>query len=179
MENLLLQKIEYKIEETPRGIWRRFVYPTGQYFAEFRSHATVFGLPLLHYTRGICPETGRRIAARGIFAVGRVAIGVIALGQASAGIIAVGQAGFGLVLCLAQAGAGFAAVGQVAAGLNFGAGQVASGLTAIGQLAAGKFVLAQLGLGAYLWTPQQADPEAVRHFQDLWTSLVSLISDPG
>jgi hypothetical protein len=133
----------------------------------------------VHYTRGVCPETGRRIAAKGFFAVGRVAIGVIALGQASAGIVAIGQAGFGLIFCLAQAGAGYAVIGQLAAGLNFGAGQIATGFTAIGQLAAGKYVMAQLGLGKYLWTPEHADPTAVRYFQDLWTLLVSFVSEPG
>jgi hypothetical protein len=172
MRNLLLENVEYKIEETPHGVWRRFVYPTGQYFAEFRSNTTVFGLPLLHFTRGICPETGRRVVAKGFFAVGRIATGVIAFGQAAAGIIAFGQAGFGLLFCLAQGGAGMVAVGQLAAGFQFGAGQFATGLTAIGQLALGKYVMAQFGLGTYVWSPGHADPEAVRHFQELlsWAS---------
>jgi len=173
MKNLLLERVEYKIEETPRGVWRRFVYPTGQYFAEFRSHTTVFGLPLLHFTRGICPETGRRVVAKGFFAVGRIATGVVAIGQASAGIVAIGQAGFGLLFSLAQAGAGLVAVGQLAAGFQFGAGQLATGLTAIGQLGVGKFVLAQIGLGSHLWTPDNADPAAVQHFQELWAWVSS------
>jgi hypothetical protein len=176
MKNLLLERVEYKIEETPRGVWRRFVYPSGQYFAEFRSHTTVFGLPLLHFTRGICPETGRRVVAKGFFAVGRIAMGVIALGQASAGFISFGQASLGLLFCLAQAGAGLAAIGQLAAGFNFGVGQIATGLTAIGQIAAGKYVLAQIGLGTHLWTPGHADPAAVQHFQELWARFSSLFS---
>ncbi len=179
MKNLLLEPVEYQIEETPRGVWRRFVYPTGQYFAEFRSHATVFGLPLLHFTRGICPETGRRVVAKGFFAIGRVATGVIAIGQASAGIVAIGQVGIGLLFCLAQAGAGVTAIGQVAAGLNFGVGQFATGMTAIGQLAMGKYVLAQLGLGEYVWTPGHANPVAVTHFQDLWTWFGSFLGSRG
>jgi len=40
MKNLLLENVEYKIETTDFGVWRRFVYPTGAYFAEFKSHAT-------------------------------------------------------------------------------------------------------------------------------------------
>ncbi|MDP2970222.1 MAG: hypothetical protein Q8P64_13595, partial [Deltaproteobacteria bacterium] len=88
MKNLLLEKVEYKIETTSFGTWRRFVYPNGKYFAEFRSHATFWGLPLLHYTRGICPETGRRVVAKGIMAVGRLAMGALAIGQASFGLIA-------------------------------------------------------------------------------------------
>ena len=73
MKNLLLEKVEYKIETTNFGVWRRFVYPNGSYFAEFKSHATFMGLPLFHYTRGKCPETGRRIIAKGVIAVGRLA----------------------------------------------------------------------------------------------------------
>lgn len=174
MRNLLLERVEYKVEETPRGVWRRFVYPDGKYFAEFRSSTEVFGMPLLHYTRGICPETGRRVVARGFLAVGRRAFGVIAIGQASAGIIAIGQASVGIVLSLAQAGAGMLAVGQLAAGVLFGLGQLSTGVTAIGQLAAGQYVLAQLGFGQHLWTPEQADPAAVQHFRDLWDALRNL-----
>ena len=174
MRNLLLERVEYKVEETPRGVWRRFVYPDGKYFAEFRSNTEVFGMPLLHYTRGICPETGRRVVARGFLAVGRRAVGVIAVGQASAGIIAIGQASVGIVLSLAQAGAGMLAVGQLAAGVLFGLGQLSTGVTAIGQLAAGQYVLAQLGFGQHLWTPEQADPVAVQYFRDLWDALRNL-----
>ena len=83
MRNLLLEKVEYKIEKTTWGVWRRFVYPNGHYFAEFRSHQTLFGWPLLHYTRGKCPETGRRIVAKGIIAVGRLAVGGLGIGHAS------------------------------------------------------------------------------------------------
>jgi len=176
MKNLLLEKVEYKIEETRRGVWRRFVYPTGQYFAEFRSHTIVFGLPLLHYTRGICPETGRRVVAKGFFAIGRIAMGVVAIGQVSAGIVAIGQAGIGLLLCLAQAGAGLVAIGQLAAGVYFGVGQVASGVTAIGQFAIGKYVLAQFGLGTHVWTPEHADAESARHFTELWHWFKSIFS---
>ncbi len=171
MRNMLLERVEYKVEETPHGVWRRFVYPDGKYFAEFRSNTEVFGMPLLHYTRGICPETGRRVVARGFVAVGRLAIGVIAIGQASAGVIALGQASAGVVLSLAQAGAGLLAIGQLAAGVLLGLGQFATGITAIGQLAAGQYVLAQVGFGQHLWTPGQADTAAVRHFQALWDAI--------
>jgi hypothetical protein len=173
MKNRLLEKVEYKIEETPRGVWRRFMYANGDYFAEYRSNGMVFGLPFVHYTRGICPETGKRIVAKGFIAVGRVATGVIAVGQLSAGVIAFGQAGLGLLFCLAQAGMGLIAAGQLAVGAWFGAGQLATGATAIGQLAMGKYVLAQMGLGRYLWTSSHSDPAAVQHFHQLWDSLVS------
>ena len=40
------------VEETPRGVWRRCTHADGSVFKEFRSHATLFGLPLVHMTRG-------------------------------------------------------------------------------------------------------------------------------
>ena len=147
MKNLLLENVEYKIETTSFGVWRRFLYPNGAYFAEFKSTVTFFGLPLLHYTHGKCPETGRRIIAKGVVAIGRLATGILAIGHASFGVIAIGQLGLGLLLGLGQGATGLYAIGQVAVGLMFGLGQIATGEIAIGQVAYGKYVLAQSGYG--------------------------------
>ncbi|MBN2243077.1 MAG: hypothetical protein JW793_10335 [Acidobacteria bacterium] len=179
MKNMLMEKVDYKIDETPGGVWRRFVYPNGQYFAEYRSRKTILGMPLVHYTRGKCPETGRRIVARGFIAVGRMAVGVIALGHVSAGIIAFGQASLGLLLSVAQAGAGFMALGQLALGIHLGIGQLASGATAIGQFAVGKYILAQIGFGEHMWTADIADPAAVDHFRELWARIASHLPFTG
>src|SRR5205809_770365 len=73
MKNMLLEEVEYKVEETPRGVWRRFAYPTGELFEEFTSHSRVLDMPFLHYTRGRCPETGKRVVAKGFIAIGRIA----------------------------------------------------------------------------------------------------------
>ncbi len=168
MANILLEKVDYKIEETRWGVWRRYVYPTGAYFAEFKSHQTWFGLPLLHFTRGICPETGKRVVARGVVAVGRLAVGILALGQAAAGLVAVGQMGLGLLFGLGQAATGVAAIGQLTLGLYLALGQLAaSNSVTIAQLGYGKFVLAQIGYGEYVWSTERADPEAVAFFQSL------------
>lgn len=177
MKNLLLEDIEYKVEKTGRGVWRRFVYPDGGYFAEFRSHRSLFGWPLLHYTHGKCPETGRRIVAKGIIAVGRLAVGVLGIGHASAGVIAIGQASAGLLFGLGQATVAVFAVGQVALGIELGLGQVATGETVVAQIGAGEYVLAQFGVGEYLWTPERADPEAVTYFQTLWVQVRGFIFD--
>ena len=152
MKNLLLENVEYQMETTNFGVWRRFVSPNGAFFAEFKSHAIFFGLPLLHYTRGKCPETGRRVVAKGVIAVGRLAMGILAIGQASFGIIAIGQAAIGLM---------------------FGLGQVATGEVAIGQLAYGKYVLAQIGYGDYVWSMKRADLEAVTFFKSLFARYIS------
>ncbi|HEX8202856.1 MAG TPA: hypothetical protein VF590_20435, partial [Isosphaeraceae bacterium] len=125
VRNLLLDKVEYKIDETPLGVWRRFLYPSGELFEEFTAHRRYLGLPLVHYTRGRCPETGKRIVARGIIAIGRLALGVVAIGHASAGLAAIGQLGLGLVFGLGQATTGLIALGQLALGGLVGVGQLA------------------------------------------------------
>jgi hypothetical protein len=165
MKNLLLEDIQYKIDETPRGVWRRFVYPTGELFEEFTSHRGLFGVPLLHYTRGKCPETGRRIVARGIIAVGRLAVGVIAIGHASAGIIALGQLALGVLLGLGQATTGVVALGQLAVAALFGIGQVATGYVAVGQVGFGEYVLAQFGFGTHVWDMREVSPVAKQFFK--------------
>lgn len=171
MKNLLLDKVEYKIEKTHWGIWRSFLYSTGAYFAEFRSHRELWGLPLIHYTRGISPETGKRVVAKGIIAIGRLAVGVLAIGHVSAGFIAIGQAALGFFVGLGQACTGAYALGQLALAGLFGIGQVATGQIAIAQFGVGEYVLAQFGIGAHVWSAEQADPEAVEYFKGLWAQL--------
>ena len=170
MKNLLLEKIEYQTVETRWGVWRRFLYPTGAHFAEFKSHGSMLELPLVHYARGINPETGKRIVAKGVIAVGRLAVGVLAIGHASAGVIAIGQLGLGLVIGLGQLSTGAYALGQVAGALAFGIGQVATGEIAIAQVGVGEYVLAQIGVGEHVWSPERADPEAVEFFKNLWAN---------
>jgi hypothetical protein len=174
MGNLLLEKAEYKIDTTARGTWRRYMYPTGRRFAEFTSHSRFLGLPVIHYTYGICPESGKRIVAKGVLAIGRFAVGFIAIGHVSAGIIACGQASAGVLLALGQAGIGFYCIGQLAIGFALGIGQIATGYTAIGQFAFGVYVLAQLGLGRHVWSMKNAAPEAVLYFKLLWGKLSGL-----
>lgn len=140
MENMFLKPVEYKIERTPLGVWRRYGYPTGESYHEFTSHRRVAGLPLIHHTRGINPETGRRKMAFGVVAIGQRACGWMAIGQFSLGVIGIGQATLG-VLALGQLAIGVGALGQLALGVIFGLGQAATGFWAVGQVAWGKYVL--------------------------------------
>ena len=174
MENLLLSPIDYKIVETPRGTWRRYMYPSGRRYAEFTSSTTVLGLPLLHYTSGVSPETGSHAVARGFLAVGRRAVGVIAVGRFSAGLIAIGQLAFGAV-AFGQAALGLAVLGQLAIGVALGVGQVTTGVVCVGQVAFGKWVLAQLGIGQHIWSMRLKDPEAIEFFKNLPASLRRVI----
>ncbi len=165
MPNILLEKVEYKIEKTNLGTWRRYGYVTGLSFHEFKSDATFMGLPLIHYTYGRSPETGRRVCAKGVIAVGRIACGIIAIGHVSFGLIAIGQLAIGLLFGLGQLATGLAAVGQGAIGVYFGLGQLATGYVAIGQLAIGKYVLAQLGFGKYVLSIGRRDEQAIEFFR--------------
>jgi hypothetical protein len=167
MGNLLLEKVEYKIEKTPSGTWRRYLYPSGQSFSEYKSDRTWFGLPFVHYTSGKCPETGRRVVAKGVVAVGRFAMGILAIGHASFGLIALGQLAIGILLGLGQASTGIFAAGQIALGGYFAVGQLAAGWISIGQLAMGKYVLAQLGIGTHVWSMKSSDPVAFEYFKCL------------
>lgn len=160
-----MEKVEYKVERTYLGEWRRYVYETGARFAEFKSHDGILGLPFIHYTSGICPETGKRLVARGVIAVGRKAVGIVAVGQAAAGLLALGQLAVGAV-ALGQASFAVAAIGQLAVAILFGLGQVATGYVAIGQFAFGCYVLAQFGFGEHVWSTRGADPVAVDFFRD-------------
>ncbi|HPD45620.1 MAG TPA: hypothetical protein P5279_04950 [Anaerohalosphaeraceae bacterium] len=167
MGNTLLEEVHYKVEVTRRGTWRRYGYIDGTSYHEFTSHASFCGMPLVHYTYGRNPETGRRRVARGIIAVGRLAFGLIAIGHASVGLIAVGQLALGVAFGLGQLGTGAVAVGQFAIAAGFGLGQFAAGYVAVGQFALGKYGLGQFGLGKYLWTMTRSDAEAKAFFKAL------------
>jgi hypothetical protein len=164
MKNVLLEEVEYKVEETEKGVWRRFAYPSGELFEEFVSHRRILDMPLLHYTRGRCPETGKRVVAKGFIAIGRIAFGVIAIGHMSFGLIAVGQLAIGILFGLGQATTGMFALGQLAIGGAFGFGQLVTGYVAIGQFGLGEYVLSQIGFGKHVWDMRGADFEAHQFF---------------
>ncbi len=167
MSNVLLQEVEFKEEQSRWGVWRRYLYESGLSYQEFKSYATVGGMPLIHYTYGVNPTTGKRDLAKGFLAVGRKACGVIAIGQFAVGIIAIGQLALGVMLGLGQASIGWIGIGQLAVGLWFGLGQFTVGYIAIGQIAFGYYVLTQIGWGVHVWSTQQVSPAAVEFFQSL------------
>jgi len=131
---------------------------------EWKSRASVLGYPLVHVAFGRSKETGRLLVAKGVVAIGQFGIGAITFAQFGIGFV------FGFGQCVL----GTIAVGQLALGISFGLGQLATGLTAIGQVALGRHVLAQIGIGQYVWSPKVRDPEAVEHFRAIWDFLKSL-----
>ncbi len=184
MRNQLLEEVEYKVKKTDFGTWRSFGYANGKSFHEFKSHSRLLGLPLVHYTFGKNPETGRRKCAKGFIAVGCFARGIISVGLISIGCLATGLLAFGL---LAIGGLGMAAlfafaqfafapvaVGQFAIGLLFGLGQFATGYVAIGQIAFGKYVFAQVGFGQFVKSMSRADQQALEFFR-LWPVIKNFL----
>jgi hypothetical protein len=86
---------------------------------EYRSQVEFLGLPLLHITRGINPETGFFRIARGWLALGDFAIGGIAAGGISLGLISIGGISLGTIT-----------IGGLAIGM------IANGAIAVGMLSA-------------------------------------------
>jgi len=115
---------------------------------EYRSRATLLGLPLVHlrYT----PPPGDTGPALGWIAVGDRAVGVLfALGGIAAGGISVGSISVGVV-----------AVGAVSVGV-VSLGSVAFGLLALGSLAAGLLAFGAFSIG---WTGALGGVAVAHHF---------------
>ena len=165
MGNVLNQQPDYVISQNALGVPRKYLYEGGMLFREFTSHWRLGVLPIVHITMGINPETGKRLWARGVIAVGRKAVGIIAIGQVAAGIISIGQLSLAIVFAL----------GQLSIAGIFSAGQAAVSPIAIGQFAAGIYVLAQIGMGKYVLSMKTQDYEAICFFKTLWLWCKNLI----
>ena len=166
MTNLLLQPVEWKIDEGAFFVVKRHLSATGSY-TEYTSRMRMGQLPLVHITLGRNPETGQRKVARGVIAIGRFAVGLVSLGQVAVGGIAFGQASFGAFAIGQLAMSATLAFGQMSIAPLFALGQVAVAHTAIGQVAAGQFAMGQEARGAHVWTQKQKDPMAEAPFRKL------------
>jgi hypothetical protein len=137
---------------------------------EYRSQRKLWGVPLVHVATGINPQTGRMRVARGIVAVGNLAIGVVALGNAWAvGVLAFG--GGGALGLIALAGGVTVGMLAIAGGLSAGgmalAGGIAVGGVALGSAAAGYYSLGARAWGWHPWSVDIQDPQA-REFFRAW-----------
>jgi serine/threonine protein kinase len=137
---------------------------------QYRSKASLFGLPLVHIAMGLDPATGKqRVAkgiiaiggsARGVFAFGGKAVGFFSLGGVAVGIFAYGGCAFGL---LSFGGLAIAAV------LALGGGALAP--IAIGGGAAGYFAHGGSALGVHVLSAAVQDPQAERFFMP-WAGVL-------
>jgi tRNA A-37 threonylcarbamoyl transferase component Bud32 len=139
------------------------VPPAGATGLDYRSRATLFGLPLLHVTSGIDPQTGRARVARGIVAIGGQAQGVVAIGGVATGGLAIGGLAMG-VLSVGGCALGLVAFGGLALALvaAFGGGAIAP--VAMGGGAIGYFAFGGAAMGAHVLDSMTNDPVAARFF---------------
>ncbi|MBN1510249.1 MAG: hypothetical protein JW955_25605 [Sedimentisphaerales bacterium] len=129
---------------------------------EYRSEREVLGLPLVHVVagRGIDPATGRVRIAKGVVAVGPIAVGGLTFGGVSCGLLSFGGLSVGLI-----------ALGGAAIGILLALGGLAIGLVAIGGGAIGYYALGGGAWGVHAVGGNAQDPNAVEFFQhwaDRW-----------
>lgn len=176
-------KLEEQVEEISR-FFRSWTW---------ESKTRILGLPLVSLCFCFYPHMLRnRKTARGIIAIGNVAVGVVALGGFSAGVFSIGAFSVG-AFALGALAFGLAALGPVAIGLlAFGpvavglwyaggvaalGGKIAVGVaavaeTAVGYDAAGKHIL-RWGGGL---TQGEVEGFLLQHHPNLWKPLLKLLS---
>lgn len=155
---------------------------------EWKSNGRVFGYPVVHVAWGYDARTGKKLVARGVIAVGDVAIGGLAIGGVAIGVLSLGGfalgvtsfggAAIGLQLAIGGAAAGgfafggavagIAAIGGAAIGL-VAMGGAAAGYVAVGGGTAGKFTLSTA-------TRQWSDPNFPESLLGQWLTWPELSS---
>ena len=94
---------------------------------EYKSEATLFGLPLLHISFKYRPNR-MPVPAKGIIAIGQFACGIVTISQFGIGVFSVSQftvAGF----ALAQFAVAYSLIAQFGLYLHEGHGQIVKSLT--------------------------------------------------
>ncbi|UCG59668.1 MAG: zinc ribbon domain-containing protein [Phycisphaerales bacterium] len=124
--------------------------------AEYRSKRTLWGLPLVHVVLGSAfnPVTGKIRVAKGIIAIGGIAVGVVAVGGVSLGAIAMG----GLT-------AGLACFGGLALGVILAVGGLAVGFVALGGAAIGYYAIGGGAWGVHALGENARDPQLLEFFK--------------
>jgi tRNA A-37 threonylcarbamoyl transferase component Bud32 len=148
----------------PRG-----VYPWWVGGVDYKSKATLWGLPLVHVATGFDPTTGRTRIAKGIIAIGGIACGVLAFGGVACGGIAFGGLTLG-VFAYGGIAAGVISVGGLALALLFAMGGLAVGTISVGGAAVGYLAHGGMAVGTHATA---ADPIA-RQFFEPWVGEMLL-----
>ena len=94
---------------------------------EYKSTATLWGLPLLHISFKYRPNRVP-VVARGIVAIGQFGCGIVTVSQFGVGIISVSQFTVA-VFALAQFALAYSLVAQIGLYLHRGRGQIVKSLT--------------------------------------------------
>ncbi|MFV1968907.1 MAG: serine/threonine protein kinase, partial [Pirellulaceae bacterium] len=133
---------------------------------EYRSPRELFGWPLVHIATGIDPRTGRKRVAKGIIAIGDVAVGgLFALGGGAVGPIAIGGCGVGLYTIGGASLGLFGALGGAAIGLGVSLGGLAIGTLAAGGGAVGYYAYGGGASGVHPWGANFQDEAAAQLWQ--------------
>ncbi|MFP4016368.1 MAG: hypothetical protein ACLFUI_04995 [Halanaerobiales bacterium] len=165
-ENLGLENNEH--EDRGNGTmnrpwWLRSEYP----FKRKISNKKIFNLPLYHITDGYNPETGKLDVAKGILAIGPIAIGVFSFGGVALGLISFGGISLGLLLSLGGFSMGLiAAVGGLAIGGLLASGGLAISYgVSIGGMAKGHVAIGGKVTGEYVYNTITEEGNAVEWFR--------------
>jgi tRNA A-37 threonylcarbamoyl transferase component Bud32 len=149
-------EVEMIVGKLPPDVMRRFGY-------EYRSRATIFGWPLVHIATGIDPMTGRKRVAKGIIAIGGIAVGGLAFGGCAIGVVALGGVGIGLFAFGGMTiGLLMAFGGGAIGGLAVGGG--ALGIIAVGGGAVGYYATGGGAWGVHPFGGNAQDPVAKEFF---------------
>ena len=89
---------------------------------EYRSKASIAGIPLLHIAFKYRPN-GASVIARGVIAIGQFACGIVTISQFGLGVFSLSQITLS-VLAVAQIGFAYSLVAQVGLYLHEGYGQL-------------------------------------------------------
>lgn len=114
------------------------VYVQVKHHYEYKSKAKIFGLPLIHINIG-----KGFFKAKGIIAIGNIALGIIPMGFLSLGILSFGLLSLGL-LAIGSIALGLLAIGGIAIGL-LAIGGIAIGVYSVGGLS----IASKIALGGY------------------------------
>lgn len=132
---------------------------------EYKSKATLFGLPLLHVAMGTDPVTGKRRIAKGFIAIGDMAKGVLAFGGVAMGGICMGGVAVG-VLPVGGCALGLLSVGGLGLGLLYAYSGLAVAPIAMGGLALGYYSSGGAAFGVHPWGGNaHTDPVAAEFFR--------------
>lgn len=106
---------------------------------EYCSNQEINGWPLIHINLGTHPETGRPLVAKGVVAIGNIAVGIVSIGAAAFGVVTLAGIGLGIV-SLAGIAIGIVALGAIALGYEVSLGAI---------VLSSKFSLSVIALDAY------------------------------
>lgn len=174
--------------------------PTYKFHYEYKSRRTCFGVPLVHIHIGRGMYVAKGIVAIGNIAIGALSIGVLACGGLSLGALALGLLSFaglsaGLLLAIGGLAAGAVAIGGVAWGViaiggfalgmfSLGGCAIASHI-AIGGYASGHIAIGDTAKGAYTLVIQNKDLASIQadqvkqlinqEYPHLWKPITDLI----